>query len=138
MDGQSHLCSTSTARATAPVFILILLHTHSTFARTFHYLHLLPASANQTQIRIAWLIVYGNSGILLSVEEGPGPSMANIQSFQLVKKKFYYGTEFGTNQYLSGKRTIYECFLAWQPSWRAALRGFGTDAEVLAAEEKKC
>ncbi len=53
------------------------------------------------------------------------------------KKKFYYGTEFGTNQYLSGKRTIYECFLAWQPSWRAALRGFGTDAEVLAAEEKK-
>ena len=58
------------------------------------------------------------------------------------KKKFYYGSEFGAQyQHLSGKRTIYERFLAWRASWRAALnchqRGFGTDVEVARLEEKK-
>ena len=54
------------------------------------------------------------------------------------KKRFYYGSEFGTcYQYLSGKRSVYEGVLRWKLSWRAAAAACATDKEMRSAEEKK-
>jgi hypothetical protein len=54
------------------------------------------------------------------------------------KKKFYYGSQYGTcYQYLSGKRSVYEGFLRWKLSWRAAAAACATDKELEHAEEKK-
>ena len=54
------------------------------------------------------------------------------------KKRFYYGSEFGTcYQYLSGKRSVYKGFLRWKLSWRAAAAACATDKELEHAEEKK-
>ena len=54
------------------------------------------------------------------------------------KKRFYYGSEFGTcYQYLSGKRSVYKGFLRWKLIWRAAAAACATDKETREAEEKK-
>jgi hypothetical protein len=69
-------------------------------------------------------------------DRGCGRGKYSILSIR--KKKFYYGSEFGTcYQYLSGKRSVYKGFLRWKLSWRAAAAACATDKEMRSAEEKK-
>jgi hypothetical protein len=69
-------------------------------------------------------------------DRGCGRGKYSILSIR--KKKFYYGSEFGTcYQSLSGKRPVYKGFLRWKLSWRASAAACATDKEMRSAEEKK-